>query len=188
MELPEAAVTALGHFEELLRSYAIPRGLIARGDEEHLIERHLRDSLRALPALGPGDRAGVDLGSGAGLPGIPIAIADPELDVVLAEVRRTRVAFLELAVAQLELENASVYGGRVESLTGAFDVAFARGFGDIRASWRSAEPLLAPGGRLLYWAGTTFDRAEDPPENVQVGAVAEPALESWGPIVIMARP
>lgn len=178
---------ALRRYAELLETYAVPRGLIARGDTAHLGERHIADSLRAVPLLEPGDGRAVDLGSGAGLPGIPIAIALPELRVVLAESRRTRIAFLELVVDQLALDNVTVHGARAEALHGGFDIAFARGFADARRTWATAAPLLAGLGRLLYWAGASFDPAVDAPPDLHVDLARAAALESRGPIVIMAR-
>ena len=176
----------LARFEELLRAYAIPRGLIGGQDEPVLRPRHIEDSLRALDAIPVEARRAVDLGSGAGLPGIPVAIARPELEVVLAEVRRTRVAFLELAVQELACGNVQVFPHSVESLSPGFDVAFARGFGDASRSWRAADRVLGPGGRLVYWAGRSFAR-DDEPHGVRVIRVLDPPLESGGPVAIMAR-
>lgn len=184
--LPETAPDQLERYVELLRTYAVPRGLIAADDEDRLRERHVADGLRALPLVFEGARA-VDLGSGAGLPGIPIAIGAPHAQVVLAEARRTRAAFLELAVEELHLVNTSVHAGRVEALPRTFDFTFARGFGDARATWLAAQDLLVEGGRLVYWAGTSFDQANDVPAEVRFDLLEEPALESRGPIVIMAR-
>ena len=69
----------------------------------------------------------------------------------------------------------------------AFDVALARGFGGAAATWRIAEDLLLPGGRLVYWAGKSFDPDTDIPAGVRFNLLDEPGLESRGPIVIMAR-
>lgn len=184
--LPEAASDQLDRYLELLRTYAVPRGLIAADDEERLRDRHVLDGLRALPLLDEGDHA-VDLGSGAGLPGIPVAIGAPHTRVVLAEARRTRAAFLELAVQELDLPNASVHAGRVEALPRAFDLALARGFGDATTTWTSANHLLLPDGRLVYWAGRSFDPANDVPAHLRFDLLDEPGLESRGPIVIMTR-
>lgn len=182
----ENARGRLARYEALLRTYAIPLGLIGSRDEPVLRSRHIEDSLRALDAIPPEARRAVDLGSGAGLPGIPVAIARPELEVVLAEVRRTRVAFLELAVQELDCRNVQVFPEPVESLDAGFDVAFARGFGDASRSWRAADRVLAPGGRLVYWAGRSFRRDDEPP-GARVVQVLEPPLESGGPVAIMAR-
>lgn len=182
----EDAEARLLRYEGLLRGYAVPLGLIGRRDEPVLRSRHIEDSLRAVEAIPPEARRAVDLGSGAGLPGIPVAIARPGLEVVLAEVRRTRVAFLELAVQELGCRNVQVSPQLVQSLHPGFDVAFARGFGDASRSWGVADRVLVPGGRLVYWAGRSFRRGDEPPA-ARVIQVLEPPLESGGPVVIMAR-
>jgi 16S rRNA (guanine527-N7)-methyltransferase len=173
-------------YEVFLRSEAVPRGMVARSDLDHLWDRHIEDSLRALPLIPPGAARACDLGSGAGLPGIPIAIVRPSLELVLVEARRGRAALLELAVERLRLSTASVYAGRAERLARGFDVCLARGFADAGRCWDVAERLMRPGGRLLYWAGGTFEDHEVPTGARVLGTEA-PALESGGPIVIMAR-
>jgi len=127
------------------------------------------------------------MGSGAGLPGVPLAIVTAGLHVVLAESRRTRIAFLELVIEELELPNASVHAGRVQELPQGFDVALARGFGDAVATWNAARSVLTHGGRLLYWAGASFEVGRDAPTDAHVELHGSPGLESQGPIVIMAR-
>jgi 16S rRNA (guanine527-N7)-methyltransferase len=160
--------------------------MISRADASALHDRHVLDSLRGVPHLPAEARTMCDLGSGAGFPGIPLAIARPDLRTSLVEPRRARAAFLELAVERLPLPGATVFPGRAEDLASKFDVCVARGFGGVRATWEAAQRLLAPGGRLLYWAGVSF-RPDETPANALVTAVEEPDLESGGPIVIMAR-
>jgi 16S rRNA (guanine527-N7)-methyltransferase len=177
----------LSEFEDLIRTGAVPRGMVARSDSDRIHERHVLDSLRAVPWIPPDAVRVCDLGSGAGLPGIPVAVAEPGLEVTLAESRLRRVAFLELAVERLGLANALVWPGSVEELPRMrFDACLARGFADAAGTWESAHPLLAANGRLLYWAGRSFDPA-DVPEGARTVGVGEPALESGGPIVIMTR-
>jgi 16S rRNA (guanine527-N7)-methyltransferase len=185
-DLPPDRVALLERYRALLEGLAVPRGAIASADLPHLWERHILDSLRGAPHVPATARTVVDLGSGAGLPGIPVAIARPDLEVVLAETRRTRAALLELVVDDLELRNASIFVGRVEELTPAFDVCLARGFASPASTWLAAERLLAPNGVLLYWAGATFDAVASPPGAV-VALAEEVPLESGGPIVIMTR-
>jgi 16S rRNA (guanine527-N7)-methyltransferase len=177
----------LDGYEELLRTVAVPRGMVASSDSGELWERHILDSLRLL-ALLPSDAIRVvDVGSGAGLPGVPLAVADPELDLTLAETRSARVAFLELVVERLGLMNVQVFPGRAEELPErSFDLCVARGFGDPLRSWRVADRLLRPGGRLAYWAGRSFDLG-DVPSGARPDRIGEPTLESGGPIVIMTR-
>jgi 16S rRNA (guanine527-N7)-methyltransferase len=185
--LSTEAIDLLERYARILLEEALPRGWIARTDVSVVRERHVLDGLRGLAGIPAGARRAVDLGSGAGIPGIPIAIALPELEVVLAESRRTRAAFLERVVAELGLPRVSVAAGRAEDLAGGFDVAMARGFAPPGGTWAVAERLLAPGGRLLYWAGASFDLDTDVPPGAAGAALREPGLESEGSIVIMTR-
>lgn len=185
-ELSSAQVVSLGRYEELLVVQAVPRGMVAASDAGHLHTRHILDSLRAVAHISAGAERIVDLGSGAGLPGLPLAVARPDLEVTLAEPRQARAAFLELAVQTLRLPNVQVFPRPAEELASGFDVCLARGFGDARRSWVVARGLLDPEGDLIYWAGRTFKRDDTPPD-ARVRAVGEPTLESGGPIVIMTR-
>ncbi|HEX5937923.1 MAG TPA: 16S rRNA (guanine(527)-N(7))-methyltransferase RsmG [Actinomycetota bacterium] len=177
----------LTKFEDLIRASALLRGMVSHSDIDRLHERHVLDSLRAVPWIPPDAVRVCDLGSGAGLPGIPVAVAVPGLEVTLAESRLRRVAFLELAVERLGLTNTLVWAGSARELPRLrFDACLARGFADAAGTWETAHPLLAANGRLLYWAGRSFDPA-DVPEGARTVGVGEPALESGGPIVIMTR-
>jgi 16S rRNA (guanine527-N7)-methyltransferase len=160
--------------------------MVAASDAGQLRERHILDSLRGAPLVPAGAGAACDLGSGAGLPGIPIAVARPALEVTLVEARRARAAFLELVVDHLRLTNVRVVLGRVEDVDGPFGACFARGFADATTSWAAARRLIAGDGVLLYWAGTSFGPSDAPPD-VAVRLVPHVALESGGPIVIMTR-
>jgi 16S rRNA (guanine527-N7)-methyltransferase len=186
LNLDQEQTALLSHFAELLREHAVPYGFIAASDVERLEERHLVDSLRAAALVRPSDTTAYDLGSGAGLPGIPVAIACPWVSLRLVDSRRTRAAFLELAVQRLSLQQASVIHGRIERLTDRVAVCFARALASPAASWAAAEPLLVPDGRLIYFAGERFDAATLPP-GVRTEAVPASALARSGPLVIMTR-
>lgn len=185
-DLSPSQIAALEAFEGLLASHAIPRGMVASSDRDHLRERHVLDSLRAVPHLGPAKQPVVDLGSGAGLPGIPVAVAQPDLLLTLAEPRQMRVAFLELVVERLSLPNVGVFPKPAGELPRDAGVCLARGFGDLSRAWAVARGLLHPGGSLIYWAGSTF-RTDQVPDDAHVAAIEGPTLESGGPIVIMTR-
>ena len=129
----------------------------------------------------------VDLGSGAGLPGLPIAVARPDLEVTLSESRQARAAFLELAVERLELlERPGLPRVRRRSSPRGSRCAWRGDSGTHVARGVSPEALLRPEGALIYWAGKSFGVA-DIPEDAQVRATGEATLESGGPIVIMTR-
>lgn len=186
LSLGTSALDRLEAFEGLLRDRAVPIGAVARGDASQLWERHVLDSLRGAGLPRPGDEV-VDLGSGAGLPGIPIAIARPDLTVVLAEARRARVALLELVVERLGLANTRVVGGRAEDLSERaqrFDVALARALAPPDRAWAVAARLLTENGRLLLWAGRRERRW---PAAVRVEPLGTPDLANSGPVVIMSR-
>lgn len=178
--------TRLETYEALLREKAAPFGMIAQADLPRLRERHILDSLRAAAYVGEATAA-YDLGSGAGLPGIPVAIAAPGLHITLVEARRRRAAFLELAIDALALPNVTVFHGHAEHLREPVDLIMVRAFTDALACWGIAEPLLGPGGRLLYFAGARFDVVKGTPEGAEVTLFATPSLARSGPLAIMTR-
>src|SRR5947209_3293212 len=111
IELPPGAAEKLESFAHLLSSRGVDLGLVTRADADRVLERHVLDSIRAVGGILPQDRVACDLGSGGGLPGVPVALALPELSVTLVEARRLRAAWLELVVAELGLLNATVVHG-----------------------------------------------------------------------------
>ncbi|MEO8292804.1 MAG: 16S rRNA (guanine(527)-N(7))-methyltransferase RsmG [Actinomycetota bacterium] len=177
----------LAAYEGFVRDRGPALGLVAKGDIPRLRERHILDSLRAAPVLAEASRDAVDLGSGAGLPGIPLAIALPDLRIIVTEPRRQRVAFLELVVQELGLPNVTVHAGRAEHLPGRWDACLARAFRGAEASWRVAAALLRPGGRLVYYAGARFDATHDMPAGVTGTILPSSDLAKSGPLVIMTR-
>ena len=144
---------------------AAPMGMISKGDVPRVRERHILDCLRAVPLLGDDDRSLCDLGTGAGLPGLVVACVLPDLEVVLTEVRRNRAAFLASAIQELELPRVTVWARRIETFRERFDVCTARAFADPRRSWAAAERLLAPSGRMIYWAGERTTRVRTRPKG-----------------------
>src|SRR6266508_3933020 len=160
VRLEVAQVERLERFGRLLAERAVPLGMVGRGDAGRLVERHIMDCLRAIPPLREAEaRSVADLGSGAGLPGVVIAIALPGVGVVLAEARSKRAAFLEMAAVELGLANVAVHASRVEALPGPFDACTA---------WALARPLLRPGGHLLLFAGRSWT-AERPARGFEGG-------------------
>jgi 16S rRNA (guanine527-N7)-methyltransferase len=188
IDLDGNQMEALLSFELLLIDRAIPLGLVAKGDRTTLRERHILDSLRGVLALEPSDTDALDLGSGAGLPGIVVAIARPSLRVGLVEVRRRRVAFLELAVERLGLSNVAVLAMPAGRIDRVVDVCFARALAGLSKTWEIARHLLRPEGRLVYFGGEGFREAgQMPPDASSLRLLRTPALASSGPVVIMTR-
>lgn len=184
---PERAGSLLA-YADLLRDTAVPLGLVAEGDRDRIWERHVLDCLRAAAVVGPDDRRAYDLGSGAGLPGLVVAIAVPGLEVTLAEVRSRRVGFLELAVERLALRNVRVHPGRVEDLPPGTDLCFARAFAPPAEAWAAAGPLLGTGGRLVLFAGANED-LDLTADGLEVRLVPAPGgpVAGVGPLAIIRR-
>ncbi len=182
------AITGLTRYEAILRERGIPLGLVAASDRNRLVERHIRDSLRALPALSEAPGAAADLGSGAGLPGIPVAIARPDLEVTLVESRARRAGFLEWAVGELGLPNARVVHARIERIEELFALCMARALAAAPTAWALSQRLLQPGGSLVYFAGSSWN-AEEATRLSEAGARVQSV--TWdggpeaGPIVVM---
>lgn len=185
IRLSPAQLDALSRYERLLGTRGAMLGLISAADLPRIHERHVMDGLRGVVHLPPSCTSVVDLGSGGGIPGVPFAVARPDVEVVLAEVRRNRAAFLELVADELGLSNATVHLGRAEELDRRFHACLARAFAPPRRSWSIARRLLVDGGVLLYWAGEGFDPASDGPIDVQVRVPEVDPLAYGGPVVIM---
>jgi 16S rRNA (guanine527-N7)-methyltransferase len=192
VRLDERSEARLLLYLTLLRDRAVALGLVSASDSDRLYDRHLLDSLRAHGAFTPDARLAVDLGSGAGLPGVVLASTLPRCSFLLIEPRRRAVAFLELAVERLELPNVEIFAAPAGEVNAAADVATARAFGPIDRSWAAAWPLLRPGGRLVYFAGRGLRdaaaaaralRDPEPPFDVRTPSV----IASWPPLVIMSR-
>lgn len=175
----------LVRYEELLRTVAVPRGLVGEKDAGRILERHVADSLRAAVLFGPADAAAYDLGSGAGLPGLVLAVALPEVRFGLVEPARRRVAFLEMAIAELGLPNVEVLPVRAEELRDPVDVCLARALGPLERSWALARPLLRSGGRLVYFAGAAFAPPTSVPGAAGLRLVRAEVLATSGPLVII---
>ena len=146
-------------YARLLSTDGVTRGLLGPREADRLWERHLVNSAAAAAALPTAGGLLADVGSGAGLPGIPLAILRPDLTVRLVEPLLRRATFLTEVVAALELANVEVVRARAEDLHGAWTAATvtARAVAplDRLAGW--CLPLVAPGGSLLALKG---DRAE----------------------------
>jgi 16S rRNA (guanine527-N7)-methyltransferase len=164
--------------------------LTAVREAADMVPRHLLDSLAILPHL-DGETL-LDVGTGAGLPGIPLAIAQPELGVTLLDASAKRTRFLTQAVAELGLSHVQVVTERLEDFRvpiGFANVA-ARAFSDIPQLARLARPLLAPAGRILAMKGRAptaeLDKLDRRLWTVQVHALVVPALDAQRHLVVLA--
>ncbi len=137
----------------LLIKWQRSQRLIGSNEPGWIVENLFLDSLLFLRILPPQLKSLLDLGSGAGLPGIPIKIVRPEMKLVLIESRRRRASFLMNAVRELHLEGARVMNGRAEELVaelaGHFDAVAMRCAGNVAMLFPLAAEFVAPGGMVV---------------------------------------
>jgi len=159
LALPEGAQEKFLAYLDLLAKWNKTYNLTAIRDPDKMISHHLLDSLAVLPHLPAGLLA--DIGSGGGLPGIPLAIAQPARRVTLNDANHKKAAFLQQAVIELKLTNADVHIGRVQAWRPAqrFACVITRGFAELADFISACRHLLAPGGVLAAMKGV-FPRSE----------------------------
>lgn len=185
------AMPAAVQFAELLAAVGIERGLIGPREVERLWDRHLLNSAVVGERIPHGARV-VDLGSGAGLPGVPLGLARPDLNVTLLEPMARRVAWLEEVVGTLSM-SVTVLRGRAEEpaikqrLAGA-DVVTARAVAPLARLWAWSAPLLRNGGLLVALKGESADVevARDGAAVMRAGG-SSPLVERCG-IDVLAVP
>lgn len=163
---PQEAATVFGdrladvvRYAELLADAGVRRGLIGPREVPRLWERHLLNCAVLSEVIDP-DVSVCDVGSGAGLPGIPLALARPDLQITLLEPLLRRTTFLEEVVKLLGLSNVTVVRGRAEEMLGNLppvDVVTARAVAPLErlAGW--GLPLLRPHGEMAVLKGDTAE-------------------------------
>jgi 16S rRNA (guanine527-N7)-methyltransferase len=151
------AETRLREYAQILATTGIEWGLLGPKEADRVWERHVCNSLSVAPLILQG-AAVCDVGSGAGLPGIPLAIARPDLRLVLLEPLLRRTRFLEQTVAELGLaERVQVVRARAEAHKEVYDAVVARAVAPLaRLVWWCA-PLLGEDGQLLAFKGEGVD-------------------------------
>lgn len=162
-------------YADLLADIGVEWGLVGPREVPRLWDRHLLNCAAVAPLIGSAAQV-VDAGSGAGLPGIPLAIARPDLNIVLVDAAERRCRFLSEAVAVLGLHQVQVRQARVEQLAGlGVDVVTARALAPLPRLVGWCLPLLRPGGELLAIRG---EQAEA--EVAQVaGELAALGASAW---------
>ena len=153
ISLPAQAEGRLLQYLALLQKWNRIYNLTAVREPTKMVSHHLLDSLAIVPHLAAGDV--LDVGSGAGLPGIPIAVARPREHVTLLESSQKKAAFLQQAKLELKLDNVAVVCERVETWRPArtFQTVVSRAFSDLAEFVSLAGRHAGPGGRLAAMKG-----------------------------------
>jgi 16S rRNA (guanine527-N7)-methyltransferase len=189
LTLPDGAEAKLLAYLALLDKWNRVYNLTAVRDAERMVSHHLLDSLAAVPYFH--GEAVLDVGSGGGLPGIPLAIARPEVRVTLIDSIAKKTAFLLQAKAELGLKNLQVITGRVEDFRpeAGFDVVTSRAFSDLREFITLTRHLLNPGGRWLAMKGLyPHEEIALLPSGVKVSAdhaLRVPGLEASRHLIVL---
>lgn len=199
----EAGLTALGlplareaqgkliDYLALVEKWNRVYNLTAVREPEQMLAHHLLDSLSVAPHLTGACLA--DVGSGAGLPGIPLALARPQMAVSLVESNHKKAAFLRQAVIELGLRNVEVVNARVEAWDTAsrFDVVISRAFSDLAEFVALAGRLCAQGGVMAAMKGVyPYEELAQVPAPFRVREVAKltvPGLEAERHLVLIEQ-
>lgn len=158
LELSDRHCACFSLYLEEIARWSRVTNLISQSDAETMIRKHLLDSLAVSPLI-PADIRLLDLGSGAGFPGLVLAVMQSARDVVLIEARRKRVSFLKATVRRLKLSNVKVYEGRAEALTredslrASFAAVISRATWGLKKFLTLAQPFIADRGIALAMKG-----------------------------------
>ena len=190
--LPQEARAKLDAYLTLLAKWNRTYNLTAIRDPGRMVTHHVLDALAVLPHLPRADGLRVlDVGSGGGVPGVPLAIARPGWTVVLLDSNHKKGAFLRQAAIELGLSNVEVVTSRVEDYTPAapFDVVVSRAFSDLATFAQAGAPHLAPGGRLYAMKGALpREEMAQLPRHIRIVAtpsIKVPGLDAQRHLVVM---
>lgn len=194
VELDGSQAADLESFARLLKHWNRAFNLVSRGDMARLLPRHLLDSLSVAPLL-PGGRI-MDLGTGAGLPGVPLAIARRDLAFTLVDRSSRRIRFVARVIRELGLNNATACCADVRELPGeeTFDAVVCRAVTDLDQAWNLAASRLREHGRLLVMyrgqARTDSGTAMSAPSGtrlMELRSVRIPGLSQEHGIAVLGR-
>ena len=154
LELPPETQQKLLDYVALVQKWNKVYNLTAVRETDKILTHHLLDSLAVVPHVANATTI-LDVGSGAGLPGIPLALALPQAEITLLDSNQKKTAFLHQALIELQLRNAGVVCERAEKYQSnqLFSVVVSRAFSDLAAFMAQAGRLVAPGGTLLAMKG-----------------------------------
>ena len=182
VRLPPDAGAKLNGYLDLLAKWNRTYNLTAIRARAQMMTHHVHDALAVLPFIRDAAQLRLlDVGTGAGIPGIPLAIARPAWHIVLVDPNHKRVAFLTQAIIELALANVRAIASRVEDLADEvpFDIVISRAFSDLPRFVRAASHHVAKDGELVAMKGV-LPRDEIDALPAEVSVVATPSLRVPG--------
>jgi 16S rRNA (guanine527-N7)-methyltransferase len=192
--LPSGALDMLERYVALLAKWNRTYNLTAIREPAQMVTHHVLDALAVLRELPQMEKLRVlDVGSGGGVPGLPLAIARPSWTVVLVDASHKKGAFLQQAAIELGLANVEAVTSRIEDYapTAPFDVVISRAFSDLATFARAGLAHVAPGGRLVAMKGVIpHEELAELPSGVRVTAMPAlvvPGLDAARHLVVMER-
>jgi len=169
--LSEGAQGKLLDYLALLHKWNKVYNLTAIRDPQQMVSHHLLDSLAVMPYLWAG--RWLDVGCGAGLPGLVLAVAQPDWQFTLLDSNSKKTSFVQQAVIELGLQNVSVYCARVEEWQPVerFDGIISRAFSELGDFFRNTRHLLAPHGHWVAMKGAPQQELTEMPDGCRVERV-----------------
>jgi len=188
VDVSRETLDRLAAYLDLLRHWQKAINLVGRSTLDDPWRRHILDSAQLVRYLLEGPISLADLGSGAGLPGLVLAILRA-LPVHLVEADRRKAQFLREAARQLGLGHVTVHASRIESLALEVDVVTARGLAPLPQLLGLALPLLRPGGRLLFLKGRAVEaELTEARRSWRMNVAMEPSLaDPQGRVLIIEK-
>jgi 16S rRNA (guanine527-N7)-methyltransferase len=191
VELDDSQADILWRYGVMLRERNAHVNLTSIVSPEGILTLHMLDSLSIAPHLGDARRV-IDVGTGGGFPGVPLAVACPQREFTLIDGTRKKIRFVAESVAALDIRNVQALAERAESFHGVkdFDVVIVRAVGALADVLHNAGPLLGPHGRLLAMKGRAPDdevRAMPRGWKAQVIRLRVPGLDAERHLVAIFR-
>lgn len=191
VELDMSQLELLWRYGVMLRERNAQVNLTSIVSPEGILTLHMLDSLSVVPHLGDARRI-IDVGTGGGFPGIPLAVACPQREFTLIDGTRKKIRFVSESIAALDIRNAQALAARAESYPGQknFDVVVLRAVGTLAEVLHNTRQLLAPQGRLLAMKGRVpDDEIRELPRGwrADVTRLKVPGLEAERHLVAVSR-
>jgi len=191
IDLDQSQLETLWRYAHMLRERNQHMNLTSIVSPEGILRLHMLDSLTVLPHLGEAQRI-IDVGTGGGFPGIPLAVACPQRQFTLIDGTQKKIRFVAEAITALDIRNAHAIAARAESYTGEknFDVVVVRAVGTLADVLHNAGQLAAPHGRVFAMKGRLPEeelRAVPRGWRAEVSTLRVPGLDAERHLVALSR-